>query len=580
MMEKSSITIWESIKKEKDRILFFTNSVLIYLLTYFVAYHVPMHSDDYFYFQQGLSLKTHIKHYITWSGRFITDYTSALLLNLFKRPVYMAINSFVLLVIIILITILPNIVRKKRIIDKSSFVILWIVFMLYWVSNPDLGQTSFWLVGSANYLWTLMWASIYFALFLHLLQLEEKVGITKMIILFVVGIFAGLSNEAIGLTVVLFNMIMIIMFWKEKTYLLLVGLVSTCIGCALLYFAPGNYMRLGNAVYDEWNELSIVEKFIEHVFSRMSDALGGLYLVYLIFILMFIAVVWIYNGRKINDYNFKFSLIYCLLSICSILAFIVVPTMPARSANTCLYYALLGLSFIANLLTDTEDRYGILSLYGMTLICGIYFSISYAFVSYAYVQTKIQADIRESIIEDTKADGKDATVIPEWYFTRLAKQTDDFDLYISNSMPSYYGLSNIEWKGVTFNYAIIENTRPIRINKKLKNGLILENMYVKLNAPFEQTFVFEFNDSLMNYIEEDRKLYIYMYDEDKDEIFNAYISLNNFVQIGDKYYYGRTILTPNIDELNTICFDFYNPDASIKSAEYILNLKEYYNKQR
>jgi hypothetical protein len=577
-LEKKSITLKGFAEKVNGKVLFLVNAVIIFALIYFVAYQVPFHSDDYSYFQQGLSLDAHIKHYVNWSGRFITDYTSAILLNVFKRPIYMAINSLALIVVTMIISILPNIVRREKEITRGSSIILWIVFMLYWVSNPNLGQTSFWLVGSANYLWTLMWASIYFAYFLYLLVNDSKTGIKQYVVLFVLGIFAGLSNEALGLSVILFTICMFFMFWKEKKQCLIVGLLSSAIGYAFMYFSPGNYARLNNDAFKGWIELSSFDKFLSHVFSRMPGALGGFYIVYLILIVMLIAVLWVQNGKKIDVRSYTFSFIFCALSVCSVGAFVVAPSMPPRSENTSLYFSLLAISFVANILIDTKKREGIISLFALASICGIYFIFSYAFVSYAYVQTNTQAAIRESIIKDAKDSGNDTAIIPDWYFTRLAKDVDKFDMFRSEAMPSYYGLNNIEWKGITFNYAVIKNTKPISVNEQLKDGLTLTNMYVKFNAPFEQTIVFEFDNSLMNFVQEgDKTLYMHLNIDGREEFINADLNLNDFVQLGDKYYYGKTFLTPRIDKLSSIDYGFYNPDANTNSANYTLDFKKYCN---
>ena len=61
---------------EKNRnyfLLFAISAVIIYALIYIPAYYIPIHSDDYSYFLQGLSFKAHFQHYMNWSGRFITD---------------------------------------------------------------------------------------------------------------------------------------------------------------------------------------------------------------------------------------------------------------------------------------------------------------------------------------------------------------------------------------------------------------------------------------------------------------------------------------------------------------------------
>ncbi len=38
----------------------------------------PIQFDDYRYYLLGISPESHFHHYMTWSGRIIVDYTSAL----------------------------------------------------------------------------------------------------------------------------------------------------------------------------------------------------------------------------------------------------------------------------------------------------------------------------------------------------------------------------------------------------------------------------------------------------------------------------------------------------------------------
>ena len=556
-------------------LLFIFSAAFIFFLVYRVARQVPFHSDDYSYFMQGLSLKAHIDHYMRWSGRFITDYTSSILLNLFEKPVYMAINSFALMIIMVIITLLPNIVRGKRLIGKGSALVLWVVFILYWIANPNLGQTSLWLVGSANYLWTLMWAGFYFSYFLFLLNTDKKMNIGRAVLLFALGIFAGLTNESLGIMVVLFSVSMFFFYWRGKMPALCVGLISTCIGYAFVYFAPGNQSRLQNDAFIRWRELSPVDKIFDHVYNRMPAALGGFYLVYLAFIVILLAALWRQREREENDKVLGLSFVYIVLSVGSIAAFVASPSMPARSENTGLYFALLALAFIANLLVDRDKAVGMLSLSGIAVICGIYFIFSYSFVSYAYAQTKIQANLREEMIEKAKAGGEDTVTIPDWYFTRLSKDTDKFDTFRSMAMSAYYEIPNIEWKGIDFNYAVIRNTEPIAVNKKLKDGLTLTNVYVKLNAPYEQTVAFEFDKPLSDYSQDgDEVLFIHLNIDGMDECRYFDLNVNEGVKIGDKYYYGRTRLTPRLDKLRSIDYGFFNPSKGTNTAEYTLDYRK------
>ena len=83
------------LKKRKDFFGFALSAVIIFILIYIPAYHIPFHSDDYVFYLRGRSLKALLNHYLTWEGRLIGDYTASLLIGSFSKPVYMAINSLI-----------------------------------------------------------------------------------------------------------------------------------------------------------------------------------------------------------------------------------------------------------------------------------------------------------------------------------------------------------------------------------------------------------------------------------------------------------------------------------------------------
>ena len=57
-----------------------TNVNMIYIiafaLVYAIAVYTPLHSDDFSYALLSLDIKSHVAHYMSWSGRFIADYIS------------------------------------------------------------------------------------------------------------------------------------------------------------------------------------------------------------------------------------------------------------------------------------------------------------------------------------------------------------------------------------------------------------------------------------------------------------------------------------------------------------------------
>lgn len=571
-------------KCTKETILFIISSFMIFILIYLIAFFVPVHSDDYGYLMKGFSLKPQIAQYLKWNGRFLVNYTASIVLNLFKRWVYMAINSFFLLVLIILITILPNIIMKKKIINSMSFVILWLIFTLYWLANPNLGQTSFWFVGSVNYLWTLVWAGAFFSSFLYLLVNRRQLNIRNAVILSILGLFAGLSTESLGITVVLFVMCMFPLFWKENKATLFTGLFASGIGYAILFFSPGQAVRSQSDAFEEWRNLPAYGKLLEHIYTRMPIALGRFYLLYNVTIVLLCVVLLFHSEKETDRRLFVFPLLFTLLSFLSILAYIIAPTMPPRGQNVCVFYGLLALSFTVAFLAESKIGKRGIALSAVTLICILYFIPSFLFISHAYRQTKVQAEIRKDIIRKEKKAGNSKVTIPDWYFTRLLKNGDKFDTFRPRNMAKYYNLEALTWKDVGFNYASIRTLPPIKINKKLKDGLILKNIYVAFNLPFEQTLVLEFNRDLREFCDKDEitlflHLFLEGYDksEDSADCINLSIDLNNYVQDGNSFFYGKSILTPDISTLDKIELGLHDPDTKTTSVKYNLDFKNYYN---
>ena len=61
---------------------------------------------------------------MTWEGRLIGDYIGALLLHFFSRPVYMAINSFVFLLVVVNISYIPALFFHKSVINEDNVIML------------------------------------------------------------------------------------------------------------------------------------------------------------------------------------------------------------------------------------------------------------------------------------------------------------------------------------------------------------------------------------------------------------------------------------------------------------------------
>ena len=593
------------LKNRKAFYAYLVSAVIIYILVYIPAYHTPFHSDDYVFFLRGISLTGLWNHYLNWEGRLIGDYTASILLCFFNKPIYMAINSLVFLIVIINISLISQLLQGEQYINRHSIILLWLTFLLYWLCNPNLGQTSFWLVGSAIYLWPLMWCSFYMLCLFKLLK-DNVSGsrfknYIKIALLCVLGFFSGLSNEATGAATVFLMLALFFVYFgfSERLKFVLAGSISSLTGFLILVLAPGNFIRLSDPIFTEWRNLPFLDKAIVHILRRMPYAISQFWLdflivsflffiisqytkhkdnkrdffliatlfltisvlsffvdkmkneiaiviVFLIVALFVMAVLSIYLITKTNRVNIGLSLDENYLQILAALFFVTAhfsvfifgssPYMPLRALNTFNFFILLTVMILVNVvfLHSSENRKNSFCLGVIFLLCIPYFLFSYTRFTYAMMQTDVQAKIREELIYQAKVQNRDEAEIPDWYFTKLAKENDKFDLWRSEFMPQYYAIRKIVWKPVNFNYAILKTKQPLIENAQLTAKRKMRLFYNDSNTFFDEPcFVFEFEEPF----EKNAKIQFRFYRSKKEQLNIVVISEDDICQFGNHCYY-------------------------------------------
>ncbi|SUH18473.1 membrane protein [Salmonella enterica subsp. enterica] len=125
---------------------------------------------------------------MTWSGRIIADYTSALILYTRSQLVYSISAAVSTLVFCYFIVKTPSGTLRW---NKSDYLLFPLIFFTYWISNPNLGQTTFWIVGAANYLWTNLFVVVWL-FFFYTITIKNSKAISPWVAL--LSFMAGCSN--------------------------------------------------------------------------------------------------------------------------------------------------------------------------------------------------------------------------------------------------------------------------------------------------------------------------------------------------------------------------------------------------
>lgn len=475
----------------------------LYLLIAIIAFYTPLHSDDFPYSTMGLSLERHVQHYLTWSGRVVADYTSTLILSTQSHLFKALINSLGSALLIYNIALLPSAINKNRNHKKASFIAV-VIFLLYWLSNPNIGQVMFWVVGSANYMWTSL-LIIYFIR--KNLEYREKKqdNLATLIFLFFIGILAGCTNENTCITLVLCMLAIAIYYrlaYGSCGKGIIISLISSGIGSLIMLLAPGNFMRASGASLEGWRNLSLLEKIHKHFYTVMPEVIGYIWLAIIVFIFSLVALL-LDQEKKSKQMIYLAALMF-MAFLLSNAVMVASPGYPLRAMNGQLIFLLCSLAVI--LYSNQKLFYFTVPVYLIVLIA--LFIPSYYSMFLAYKQTYLQSFVRSDLIKQAKLEGKAEVNIPSFYFLGLMKDGDKFDTYHSPYMAHYYGLKKINAMPAPFNYAVLSENYLLPLNLKIKDNLAKGIYAYDDKFRNESVFIIEFAKPANVPVSEDFRLFI------------------------------------------------------------------------
>ncbi|MBW9244078.1 DUF3329 domain-containing protein [Pseudomonas paracarnis] len=487
------------------RISFGLALAFVFIAVLIPSLHVPMQSDDFAYYSLGLSLDAQIVHYMGWSGRIVTNFISSYLLNVLPHFAYETVNAAVFTLLVLFVSIMPSSLGVEK--SKTSSLALLIIFSLYWIANPALGETSFWIVGSTNYLWTSMFVCGYFVFIFRMLS--RCCGPKESFYATILGFLAGCSNENTSVVVVLIT-IFIVLAEKNKRASLY-GLAGSIVGAAVLILSPGNKSRSNSFV--EWKSLSFVEKFDLHFYDRFPAIMSTYWQVYLVFVISILAVLFI---SKPNKKQLLYAMVFFVGAVLANAAFLASPYVPARAGNGALVLMLVSLSFVVSGLLESAEKLKKL-IYVVTVSCFIliYFVPSYYLFSSAVSNVWAQNKIKESMIFDAKSNGLKHVEVPNYYFTKLLKPSDSLASFDNSAINLYYGVEDIKYFPVGFNYANIEKNPKIDVDLQVANGVTMNSIYAYDEGVFGKSkLLFKVSGDINSYFASGAAMYVHVFMRD------------------------------------------------------------------
>ena len=179
-------------------------------------------------------------HYFTWGGRIFAHGLAQIFIWLGK-PAFDIANTIIFIFLILTIINLSNTWLKI-----SRQALIWIFLSLFLFSAASL-ISLFWLTGACNYMWMSFFQLFFLTPYVKALRSSEAGNsVLNFLLMILLGLMAGWSNEAGALATICLTIFLVIMCKARGVFRvwMIAGLMALMTGCAFMIFAPGNFARL------------------------------------------------------------------------------------------------------------------------------------------------------------------------------------------------------------------------------------------------------------------------------------------------------------------------------------------------
>lgn len=532
--------------------------LVIFVLILIPAIHTPMLSDDYYYISIA-NLHEQLAHYKEWSGRILTNMFSSYMMHYTPHAVYETLTAMALALTICIIASIPNALIKREL--KFNPLAALILFSLYWIANPSLGETTFWFVGAANYLWTTFYISIFI---LTIALQKSKLRWWKIPVALLIGFAAGCSNENTGIVTLLLTLALVV--YRRNISSIYPYLVGIIIGIGVLLLGPGAANR--SAYFTEWHNLTLLEKIELQLFTRMPESMSTFWQIYIVIITL---TILIGISGMLSKKHMAYSLVFFISAMLCNAAFIASPFMPPRAYSGALFMLLICVSFLADaVLNAKKTAIEYIGLSFISIFALIYFIPSYYIMTSAIIGSWNQEKIRLSMIQKQTDNGVKDITIPDIYMPKLIKSTDAYPAYKHPARNDFFHVNSINEEPADFDYSAINKSKSFHIDKSIYENVILNDVYFYRDIlSGSEKIILNLSGNINQELSTNKTIYIHLIMNDGTFINKD--TAKKAILIGDRYYTYSNAADINFNDVKRIEIGLYDSKTGAPFSKITIN---------
>lgn len=320
------MSMWEKMKEKKIR---FWGIVILCFVTILVYnFLTPMLSDDLNYATVVRKANSiwdlfgqEYQQYMTWTGRSPSHILLRLFLYSKSKIIFDVFNSicFTLLTIFMYL----NIERH----EKYDVKVYLLIILSIWIFGVSFSETVLWETGACNYLIATTVIMGFMTAFRFFFNKENKGTYLRIIVMFLLGVWAGWCNENTSGACILFVLILIVRkLYTEKKKIqgwMISGLIGNILGFLIMIAAPGNMVRSGYKKELHSGLFGIASRCLKITLNIKDE--------FFILLCIFIFLILLLHYQNVNWHKMKNTLLFFFLFAATCYALALAPEAQVRA---------------------------------------------------------------------------------------------------------------------------------------------------------------------------------------------------------------------------------------------------------